>query len=172
MKLDNTALEMAYFCIRRRGGGGKILHLDSRIYKETFVFDMNKLLTINQDPLNYELDTLPVLPYLSKFKFKGPLDRSLCICIQASPGHLIYEKSLGELEKLYVGNAQIMAMSEKISVKRVGNCVALEGPGYVFMEAPIPALHPQMGKQTNQLVFFLTLMTLTVMLLIIHFVAD
>ena len=28
MKLDNNDVDMAYFCIRRRNGGGKILHID------------------------------------------------------------------------------------------------------------------------------------------------
>lgn len=47
------------------------------------------------------------------------------MCIQSDPGHLIYEKSLGELEKLYLGDSQILAMSDKIKVKKVGECVSL-----------------------------------------------
>lgn len=58
MKLDNNDVDMAYFCIRRRNGGGKILHIDCQVYGETFLWNMTKLLTINHDPINYTLSTL------------------------------------------------------------------------------------------------------------------
>ena len=168
MKLGNNGLEMAYFCIRRRGGGGKILHLDSSVYGETFVWDMNKLLTINHDPINYEVESLPNLPYLSRLKLKNIEDQTVRVCLQSNPGHLIYEKSLGEAEKLFLGSGQVIAMSEKIQAKRVGECVSLEGPGYVFMEAPVPLMHPQTNTPINLAVFLVTMLSLIIFLVVLN----
>lgn len=53
MKLNNNGPDLAYFCIRRRNGGGKILYLDYETYKQNFLFDFSKLLTINIDPIEY-----------------------------------------------------------------------------------------------------------------------
>lgn len=53
MKLNNVGPDLAYFCIRRRNGGGKILYLDYNTYKQNFLFDFSKLLTINIDPIEY-----------------------------------------------------------------------------------------------------------------------
>lgn len=32
-KIHNSGPDMAYFCIRKKWGGGKILHLQENIYK-------------------------------------------------------------------------------------------------------------------------------------------
>ena len=46
-KVKNTERTIAYYCLRRIGGGGKILHLSQATYGTEFVVDYFKLLTIN-----------------------------------------------------------------------------------------------------------------------------
>lgn len=50
------------------------------------------------------------MPYLSKFKFKDKKNK-LSLLMQSCNGNMIYEKSLGLDEKLYLGNSNIIAMS-------------------------------------------------------------
>lgn len=70
MKLNNAGPDLAYFSIRKRNGGGKILYLDYKTYRQNFNFDFSKLLVINVDPIEYELSSITHIPYLSKLKFK------------------------------------------------------------------------------------------------------
>lgn len=44
---------MAYFCLRRRFGGGKVLYLQEEVYNEQFIVDFSKILTINCDPIHF-----------------------------------------------------------------------------------------------------------------------
>lgn len=53
MKLNNAGPDLAYFSIRKRNGGGKILYLDYKTYRQNFNFDFSKLLVINIDPIEY-----------------------------------------------------------------------------------------------------------------------
>ena len=69
-KLANTSSDLAYYCIRCKGGGGKILFLEESVYGEKFLFDYDKLLTINIDTDEYSLSNERTLTYLSKIIFK------------------------------------------------------------------------------------------------------
>jgi hypothetical protein len=136
-KLHNIGPDMAYFCIRRRLGGGKILYLDETVYRDNFIIDLSTLLTINCDPMELSVQSVALIPNLSSFTFKDKR-MELSMALQANPGNMIYEKSLGKGEKLYIGSSLIIAMSESILATMTDSEVVLEGPGYVFLEAPLP----------------------------------
>lgn len=89
-KLKNTEQTLAYYCIRKKNGGGKILHLSEDVYEGSFIFQPSNLLTINCAPDKFTLEPYSKLPKLSFVKLKdGPKSQSVSLTLQAGAGNII-----------------------------------------------------------------------------------
>ena len=90
----------------------------------------------------------------------------ISLALQSNSGNIIYEKSLGFGEKLYIGNSQVIAMSEQILIQKHDNQTVLMGPGLVFLYSS-NSLSVQVNQYNQNFVFGI-LITMFFMLITIQ----
>lgn len=90
-KIHNNGRDLAYCCLRRKGGGGKIMFIDSKVYEEDFYVDYDKILTVNLDSHEY---TMTRHNDISLRKIAAKEEKNLYMTLQANHGNIIVEKTL------------------------------------------------------------------------------